>query len=68
MCDLERESTKLNVLCDLLHGRVIRFFFLAEPTMTLGLYMDMLELYAVLQLPCETVAQQDGELPHYRTS
>jgi len=27
MCDLERDSVKLNVLCDLMHGRVIRFFF-----------------------------------------
>jgi len=68
MCDLERDSTKLNVLCNLMHGRVIKFFFFSEPTMTLGLYVDMLEFHAVLQLPCETVTQQDGELPHYRMS
>jgi hypothetical protein len=27
VCDLERDSAKLNVWCDLMHGRVIRFFF-----------------------------------------
>jgi len=27
--------------------------------------MDIVQLYAVLQLPCETLIQQDGELPHY---
>lgn len=65
MCELERHSAKLNVWCDLINGRVIRFFFFSEPTMTMGLYMDMLELYAVLQLPCETIVQQDVESPHY---
>jgi hypothetical protein len=33
--------------------------------MTMGLYMDMLELYAVLQLPFEILVQQDGASPHY---
>jgi len=72
MCELEggerereRVCAKLNMWCDLMHGRVIRFFFFSEPTMTMGLYLDMLALFAVLQLPCETLVQQDGALPRY---
>lgn len=36
ICELVRDSAKLSVWCDLMHGRVIRFFFFAEPTMTIG--------------------------------
>ena len=45
-------------------GHQILLFF-SEPTVTMGLYKDMVELYAVLHLPCETLIQQDGESPHY---
>lgn len=65
ICELERDSAKLNMWCELMRGRVIKFFFFSEPTMTMGLYLDMLELYAVLQLPCGTLTQQYGALPHY---
>lgn len=65
MCELVRDGAKLNVWCDLMHGRVVKFFFFTEPTMTMGLYLDMLELYVVLQSPCETLVQQDGASPHY---
>jgi hypothetical protein len=53
MCDLERDSVELNVLC---MAGSSDSFFLNQP-MTLDLYMDMLELCTVLQLPCETLVQ-----------
>lgn len=39
--------------------------FLSEPIMTMGLYLDMLDLYAVRQLPRETLIQRNGASRHY---
>jgi hypothetical protein len=38
--------------------------FVSEKTVTGRSYLDMLELYALLQLPPQIILQQDGTLPH----
>ena len=45
--------------------RVIGPFFFAERTVTGTTYQDMLQLYAVPQLPEGTIFQQDGAPPHF---
>jgi hypothetical protein len=51
--------------CGLTSARVIRPFFAHEKTVTGALYLNMLEDYAVPQVPDRYVFQQDGTLPHF---
>jgi hypothetical protein len=45
--------------------KLIGLFFFSEKTVTGRSYFDMLELYALPQLPPQTILQQDGAPPHF---
>jgi hypothetical protein len=50
---------------DLMHDKLIGPFFFSEKTVTGRSYLNMLELYALLQLPPQTILQQDRAPPHF---
>jgi hypothetical protein len=64
-CEMETGSSKVNVKACLMHDKLIGPFFFMEKTVTGHLYLDMLELYALPQLPPQTILQQAGVLPHF---
>jgi hypothetical protein len=53
-CELERGSSKVNVWAGLMH-KLIGRFFLSKNTVTGHSYLGMLELYALPQLPSQTI-------------
>ncbi|KAJ4449078.1 hypothetical protein ANN_00473 [Periplaneta americana] len=57
----QRDSPKWNVWCGIMRDRIIG----AEKTVTANTYLDMLQLYAVPQLPDGAIFQQDGAPPHF---
>ncbi|GBM38955.1 hypothetical protein AVEN_271064-1 [Araneus ventricosus] len=65
---LQRDSPKVNVWCDLMHNKVIEPFFFTEKNITANVYLDLLQLFITPQLeefqPCITF-QQDGAPPHW---
>jgi hypothetical protein len=48
-----------------MHDKLIGRFFSSEKTATVRSYVDMLELYALLQLPPQTILKQCGAQPHF---
>jgi hypothetical protein len=64
-CELERGSPKVNVWAGLMHNKLIGPFFFSEKTVTRRSYLDMLELYPLLQLTPQTIHQQDEVAPHF---
>lgn len=64
-CELERGTPKVNVWAGLMHNMVIGPFFFIEKTVVGIAYLDMLEQYALPQLPQHTTFQQDGAPPHF---
>jgi hypothetical protein len=58
-CELERGSPKVNVWASLMHEKLIDWMIFGK-TVTGHSYLDMLELYALPQLPPQTILQQDG--------
>jgi hypothetical protein len=60
-----RGSPKVNVWSGLMHDKLIGQFFFSEKTVTRRLYLDMLELYALLPLQFQTILQQDGAPLHF---
>jgi hypothetical protein len=48
-----------------MHDKLIGPFFFLEKTVTAHSYLDMLELYALPQLPPQTILQQEGATPHF---
>jgi hypothetical protein len=64
-CELERDSTKVNVWASLMHDKLNGRLFFSEKTVTGDSYLDMLELYALLQIPPQTIIQQDWAPPHF---
>ncbi|KAJ4429534.1 hypothetical protein ANN_21703 [Periplaneta americana] len=48
-----------------MRDRIIGPYFFAEKTVTANTYLDMLQLYAVPQLPDGVIFQQDGAPPHF---
>ena len=65
----ERASPKVNVWCCVTVGGVIGPYFFNEPTVNSVNYLDMLESYAMDEIPlniCRTgYFQQDGAPAHY---
>lgn len=61
----QRDSPKRNVWCGIMRDRIIGPYFFAEKTVTANTYLDMLQLYAVPQLPDGAIFQQDGAPPHF---
>ena len=64
----ERDSTKINVWCGLMHNQIIGPFIFAESTITANIYLDMLKHYVVSQLEefqPWVMFQQDGAPPHW---
>ncbi|KAJ4428941.1 hypothetical protein ANN_25937 [Periplaneta americana] len=61
----QRDSPKWNVWCGIMRDRIIGPYFFAEKTVTANTYLDMLQLYAVPQLPDGAIFQQDGAPPHF---
>ena len=64
MRELERDSPKI-VWCRLTHETVIGPFFFVENTINGNVYLDMLQNYAIPQIPQGNVFQQDGTPPHF---
>jgi hypothetical protein len=64
--ELERSSPKVNMWASLMHDKFIGLFSFLEKTVTGRLYLDMLELYALSQLPPQTIFQQYGFYHHVR--
>ncbi|PNF36768.1 hypothetical protein B7P43_G11153, partial [Cryptotermes secundus] len=64
-CELERGNPKVNVWAGLMHSKLIGLFFFSGKAVTGRSYLDMLELYALSQLPPQTILQQDGASPHF---
>ncbi|PNF24397.1 hypothetical protein B7P43_G09698 [Cryptotermes secundus] len=62
-CELERGNPNKNVWAGLMHDKLIGPFFFSEKTVAGRSYLDMLELYALPQLPPQTILQQDGAPP-----
>lgn len=60
--EYERDSPKLNVFCAITSNRVFGPFFFAEPTVTGGIYLDMLSEWLLPQLTenvADFILQQD---------
>jgi hypothetical protein len=64
-CELERGSLKVNVWTGLMDDKSIEPIFISGKTVTGHSYFDMLELYALPQLPPRPLLQQDGEPPNF---
>jgi hypothetical protein len=47
----------MNVWAGLMHDKLIELVFFSEKTLTGRPYLDMLELYALPQLPPQTILQ-----------
>jgi hypothetical protein len=65
ICELERGSPQVNVWPGLMHDRMIEWFFCSENTVTGHSYLNMLELYALTQLPPKIILQQNGAPSHF---
>ena len=63
--EYERDTPKLNVSLGLHNHGVIGPFFFMESTVTGHSYLDMLENFAVPQIPPGFIFQQDGAPPHF---
>jgi hypothetical protein len=63
--EFERGSPKVNVWAGLMHDKLIGPFFFSEKSVSGRSYLDILELYALPQLPSKTILQQDGTPPHF---
>lgn len=61
----ERDTPKVNVWLGLKHNAVIGPFFFIEQTVTGHIYLDMLQNFAVPQMPEQIIFQQDGAPAHY---
>lgn len=62
--EMERGTPKINVWCGLTYETVIGPFFFVEKTINANVYLDMLQNYAIPQIPQGYVFQQDGAPPH----
>jgi hypothetical protein len=63
--EYERDTPKLNVWLGLHKHGVIGPFFFMESTVTGHSYLDMLENFAVPQIPPGFIFQQDSAPPHF---
>lgn len=63
--EMERGTPKINVWCGLTYETVIGPFFFVEKTINANVYLDMLQNYAIPQIPQGYVFQQDGAPPHF---
>jgi hypothetical protein len=64
LCDSEYDSLKRTMICQLVHGRMVRPFFLNKPTINKTKYLQMLKDHGVAQLPnlSQEIMQQDSAL------
>jgi len=51
LCDSECDSLQITMICQLVHGHVVRPFFLNKPTTNKTTYLQMLKDHVVAQLP-----------------
>ncbi|KFM75908.1 hypothetical protein X975_13916, partial [Stegodyphus mimosarum] len=66
--EAQRDSSKVNVWCGLIHDRVIGPFFFTEKTVSWVVYLDMLENFVFPQLEelqPHVFSQQGGAPPHW---
>jgi len=63
--EYERDTPKLNVWLGLHKHGVIGPFFFTESTVTGHSYLDMLENFAIPQIPLGFIFLQDGAPPHF---
>ncbi|GBN42701.1 hypothetical protein AVEN_268104-1 [Araneus ventricosus] len=65
-----KEADHKSMCSALSHDAVIGPFFFADTSVTVNIYLDMLQNYAILQtqhIQPTAVFQQDGAPPHWRT-
>jgi hypothetical protein len=55
----------VNVRAGFMHNKFTGPFFFSGKTVTRSSYLDILELYALPQLPPQTILQQDGTPSHF---
>jgi hypothetical protein len=66
LCDSECDSLQITMICQLVHGHVVRPFFLNKPTTNKTKYQQMLKDHVVTQLPnvSQVILQQDSAPQH----
>ena len=67
-CELERDSSKLNVWCGIMHNKIIDPFFFAEKSTKAQIYLDVLTEYVLFKLEqyqLQVIFQQKGATPHW---
>ena len=67
-CELERDSSKLNLWCGIIHDKIIGLFFFAEKSITARIYLDVLTEYVSLKLEQyqpHVIFQQDDAPLHW---
>ncbi|GBM50384.1 hypothetical protein AVEN_97208-1 [Araneus ventricosus] len=65
---LQRDSSKVNVWCGLMHNKVIRPFYFTEKSITANVYLNLLQLFIAPQLEefrPWIMFQQDGAPLHW---
>jgi hypothetical protein len=55
----------VNVCAGLMHHKLLGPFFFSEESVTGRSYLDMLEFYALPQLPLPSILQEDRAPPHF---
>ncbi|GFQ86607.1 DUF4817 domain-containing protein [Trichonephila clavata] len=65
LCEYERDTPKVNMWLGMHTNGIIGSFFFVEKTVTGHVYLDMLENFAVPQIPPGFLFQQDDTPPHY---
>ena len=67
LCDSEWDSLQITMICQLMHGHVMRPFFLNKLTTNKTKYLQMLKDHVVAQLPnfSQMILQQDSAPQHW---
>jgi len=66
LCDSECDSVQITMICQLVHGHVMRPFFLNKLTSNKTKYLQILKDHVVAQLPnlSRMILQQDSAPQH----
>ena len=67
-CELERDSPKLNVWCEIMHDIIIGPFFFVEKSITDKIYLNLLAEYMsprLEQYQPQVIFKQEGAPPHW---
>jgi hypothetical protein len=66
LCDIEFDSLQISMVCQLVHGHVVRPFYLNKQTTNKTNYEQMLKEHVVTQLPnlSQVILQQGSASQH----